>query len=73
MLYHRVKEMSTLLIFFQLVIKDYMLALFVLCLVVIDIFILGSYTAIEGHRGQLGVRNTTSKENLEDTIGVKII
>ena len=65
--------MSPLFIYlspFQLVIKDYMLALFVLCLVVIDIFILGLYTAIEGHRGQLGVRNTTSKENLEDTIGV---
>ena len=48
-----------------------MLALFVLCLVVIDIIILGSYSAVEGSRGQLGVRNITNKENLEDVIGVK--
>ena len=55
---------------FQLVIKDYVLALFVLCLVVIDILILGSYTAIEGSRDSLGVRLTSNKENIDDTIGV---
>lgn len=49
-----------------------MLILFVLCLVVIDVFILGSYTAIEGCKGQLGVRKISNKENLEETMGVNI-
>ena len=51
-------------------IKDYALALVVLCLVIIDIVILGSYTAVEGVRGHLGVKLISNKENLEDIIGV---
>ena len=51
-------------------IKDYVLALLVLCLVVIDLIILGSYTAIEGIRDQLGVKLTANKENREDITGV---
>lgn len=55
-----------------MVIKDYVLALLVLCLVVIDILILLSYMAIEGSRDSLGVRLTSNKENTEDTVGVCI-
>lgn len=57
-------------LFFQIIIKDYALALFVLCLVVIDVAILGIFTTVEGRRGELGVKKTSNKENMEDTIGV---
>ena len=57
-------------LFFQIIIKDYALALFVLCLVVIDVAILGIFTTVEGTRGELGVKKTSNKENMEDTIGV---
>ena len=55
-----------------MVIKDYALVLFVLCLVVVDILILGSYTSVEFHRSELGVRRTSNKENMEDTVGVSM-
>ena len=42
----------------------------VLCLVVIDVFILGLYMLVEGARGQLHVRRIKNRENPEDIIGV---
>ena len=51
--------------------RDYRLALFVLCLVIIDLLILGVYTLIEGISGNLGVKLTTNRENPEETIGVR--
>ena len=53
-------------------IKDHWLVLFVICLAVIDVLILGSYTATEWSRDQLGVKKIPNKENLEDVIGVKV-
>ena len=48
-----------------------MLALIVLCLVVIDILILGSYTAAKGSKGELGVKEIANKENREEIMGVR--
>ena len=42
----------------------------VLCLVVIDLVILGAYTLVEGVRGNLGVKLTSNREFPEETIGV---
>ena len=56
----------------QVKIKDCWLVLIVLCLVVIDVLILGSYTATEWSRGELGVKTIPNKENIEDIIGVKM-
>ena len=53
-----------------MVVKDYTLALFVAFLVVIDVLILGSYTLAEHERGEIGVKRTSNKEHMEDTIGV---
>ena len=41
-----------------------------LCLVVIDISILGLYMLIEGVRGQLEATRVMNRENPEDIIGV---
>ena len=46
------------------------MVLFVLCLVVIDVVILGVYTLTEGLRGNLGVRLTTNRELPEESVGV---
>ena len=48
-----------------------MLAMFVLCLVVVDVLILVSYTAIEGCKSELGVMEIPNQENLEETMGVR--
>ena len=50
--------------------KDYVMALLVLCLVVIDLVILGVYTLTEGLRGNLGVKLTSNREMPNETIGV---
>jgi len=42
----------------------------VLCLVVIDISILGLYMLVEGVRGQLEVQRVMNREKPEDIIGV---
>lgn len=47
------------------------MVLFVVCLVVIDIVILGVYTLTELVRGQLGVELIPNRENREDIIGVR--
>ena len=52
------------------VIKDWMLALGVLLLVVIDLIVLITYTAVEGARGNLSTQRVTNRENPEDIIGV---
>ena len=52
------------------VIKDWMLALGVLLLVVIDLIVLITYTAVEGARGNLSAQRVTNRENPEDIIGV---
>ena len=46
------------------------MALFVLCLVVIDVVILGVYTVTEGLRGNLGVKLTPNRELPEESVGV---
>ena len=48
------------------------MALFVLCLVVIDIVILGAYTVTEAVRGNLGVRETFNREGGIVTVGVRL-
>ena len=48
------------------------MALFVLCLVIIDVFILGIYTVNEGAKGNLGVKLISNRELPEETIGVTI-
>ena len=53
-------------------VKDHWLVLFVIGLAVIDVFILGSYTATEWSRDQLGVTEVPNKENPQDVIGVKV-
>ena len=55
----------------QNVIRDFVLALFVLGLIVIDLFILITYTAIVGAKGELGVKLVSNMENPEDIIGVR--
>ena len=47
--------------------KDYMMALHILCLTIIDI---ATYTVMEGVRENLGVKLTASQELPENTIGV---
>ena len=49
---------------------DWHLALAVLCLVVIDISILGLYMLVEGVRGQLEATRVKNMENPEDITGV---
>ena len=44
--------------------------LFVLCLVVIDLVILGTYTLVEGRRENLGVKLTSNRELPQETFGV---
>ena len=56
----------------QVVVKDHWLVLFVIGLAVIDVLILGSYTATEWSRDQLGVKSVPNKENPQDVIGVKV-
>ena len=46
------------------------MALFVLCLVIIDIVILLLYTVTEAVRGNLGAKLTPNRELPEETIGV---
>ena len=48
------------------------MALFVLCLVVIDLVILVTYTVVEGLRDNLGVKLTTNRELPEETFGVSV-
>ena len=66
-------ELSTIPIIQQQWLKDYCLALFVFCLVFIDLVILGGYTLTEGLRGNLGVKRITNRENPTETIGVRIM
>ena len=47
------------------------MTLFVLCLVIIDVFILGTYTINEGAEGNLGVKLIPNREMHEETIGVR--
>ena len=51
--------------------RDYFMALFVLCLVVIDLVILVTYTVVEGVRDNLGVKLTTNRELSDETFGVR--
>lgn len=57
----------------QTLLQDQYLALFVLCLVIIDLIILGMYTVIESIRGNLGVKTISNREMPEETIGVCFI
>ena len=54
----------------QPLLQDHYMALFVLCLVIIDFIILGVYTMIEAIRGNLGVKRIVNREMPEETIGV---
>ncbi|CAI8029905.1 Gamma-aminobutyric acid type B receptor subunit 2 [Geodia barretti] len=49
--------------------RDNLLGLFILCLTIIDVFILLLFTVTEGVRGNLGVKLTTNQELPEETIG----
>ena len=64
-------ESSTTPIIPQQWLKDYCLALFVFCLVFIDLVILGGYSLTEGLRDDLGVKRITNRENPTETIGVR--
>ena len=57
----------------QPALKDHLMALFVLCLVVIDLVILGVYTLTEGLRGNLGVKLVSNREMPNEAIGVSYI
>ena len=46
------------------------MALFVLCLAIIDIVILLTYTVTEAVRDNLGVKLTSNRENTHETFGV---
>ena len=48
------------------------MALFVLSLVIIDVFILGTYTINEGLKNNLGVKLISNRELPEETIGVSV-
>ena len=48
------------------------MALFVLSLVIIDVFILGTYTINEGVKHNLGVKLISNRELPEETIGVSV-
>ena len=50
--------------------KDYMMALLILCMTIIDMVILLTYTVTEGVRENLGVKLATSQELPEKIIGV---
>ena len=58
---------------FQSFFQDYLMALFVLCLAIIDIVILLLYTVTEAVRGNLGAKLTSNRELPEETIGVSHI
>ena len=51
---------------------DWMLALAVLVLVIIDAVIIGFYLVVEGIRDQLVVEKVLNRENSEDIIGVSL-
>ena len=51
---------------------DWMLALAVLVLVIIDAVIIGCYLVVEGIRDQLVVEKVLNRENSEDVIGVSL-
>ena len=51
---------------------DWMLALDVLVLVIIDAVIIGFYLVVEGIRDQLVVEKVLNRENSEDIIGVSL-
>ena len=53
--------------------RDYLMALFVLCLAIIDIVILLTYTVTEAVRDNLGVKLTSNREMPEETIGVSYV
>ena len=53
--------------------KDYMMALLILCLTIIDVVILLTYTVAEGVRENLGVKLTASQELPEKIIGVILL
>ena len=46
------------------------MVLLVLCLTIIDLVILGLYTAVEAVRDNLGVKLTSNRELPEEMIGV---
>ena len=48
-----------------------MMALFVLCLAIIDVVILLVYTVTEGIRDNLGVKRISNRERPEETFGVR--
>lgn len=50
--------------------QDWMLALAVLVLVIIDVIIIGGYLLVEGIRDQLVVDKVLNRENPQDVIGV---
>ena len=50
-----------------------MMALFVLCLAIIDIVILLTYTVTEAVRDNLGVKLISNREMSEETIGVSYV
>ena len=55
------------------IIKDWMLALAVLLLCVVDLIILVVYTAVEGARGNLEAKRVINKENPMEIRGVSLI
>lgn len=54
----------------QKLFKDYMMAVYVMCLAVIDIVILSLYTISEAVRDELGVKLTLNRELPETVYGV---
>ena len=53
--------------------RDYLMVLFVLCLAIIDLVILLTYTVTEAVRDNLGVKLTSNREMPEETIGVSYV
>ena len=54
-------------------VSNWMLALCVLLLVIIDLIILITYTGVEGARGNLSAQRVPNRENSRDVSGVIII
>lgn len=52
--------------------QDWMLALGVAVLVIIDIVILTSYNVVEGIRGNLVATRVANRENPQDLLGVSL-
>ena len=60
----------SIFLFIQSRLQDHVMILGVVCLVLIDLAILGIYTLVEGVRSNLDVKRIPNREFSQETIGV---